>query len=321
MRSLSLPLIFSKTKNLRLAAKVRWNNSKAAATTALIFDTETTGMMDRTKHISDQPELVQLGIILVDTVDWKKRLQVSLLVQQVSQSVDPQAFRVHGISDQHRQQYGVPLKTALSVLEAASAKADCLVAHNMSFDRHILQSSFYRAEKETRMWDDLPQICTMEECTPILRLPAKWGYKWPSLEESYNHFTKNRQGNEDETTGIENAHDALADAEACLVVLRGLIDSNVIDPMARLERAEVHQNVENPTTEKTAKVQNGTLTPAEPGELKLDLNADGCFVIHGNTFKHRVSLRALGGTWSTSKRAWIFTDKTMLEPARKFVGH
>ena len=50
---------------------------------ALIFDTETTGMVEFRKPPEDpsQPDLIQLGMLLVDTQDWKPRARHSLLVQ------------------------------------------------------------------------------------------------------------------------------------------------------------------------------------------------------------------------------------------------
>jgi len=34
-------------------------------------------------------------------------------------------------------------------------------------------------------------FCTMEAATPVVAIPGRYGhrYKWPSLEEAYQHFT------------------------------------------------------------------------------------------------------------------------------------
>lgn len=384
--------------NLRLfGTKSSHTDSPAAVSTppplALVFDTETTGLVDRKKPYTDpsQPELVQLGLILVDVVEWKKRLQVSLLVQSGhtdsingttnnNASIDPKAQQVHGISDADRDNFGVPLTTALQLFQDACAVADCLVAHNMPFDRTVLQASFHRVgatsnntmplapladvptqnqqiPPEQHIFDTIPQICTMDHCTDILKLKQKYGkrYKWPSLEESYLHFTKINtksssageqlgHNDEEEPQGIQNAHDALADAEACLVVLRGLLESQAIDPIEKRNRhAAEPPNATNATSLATRTTPNkspaipaAAVTPtpnttadnmkalqdevvAQPGDLILDVYDTG-FAVHGNTYKYKESLKALGANWSATKRAWVFECHSMLGPARKLAG-
>ena len=50
---------------------------------AMIFDTETTGMVVRDRSPEDpaQPDLVQLGMLLVETDDWSSRARHSMLVR------------------------------------------------------------------------------------------------------------------------------------------------------------------------------------------------------------------------------------------------
>ena len=70
-------------------------------------------------------------------------------------------------------------------------------------------------------WADAPErpwFCTKEAATPVLQLPAPPGgnryprkaagdrFKWPSLEEAHRHFFG---------VGLDRAHDAMVDAEAC----------------------------------------------------------------------------------------------------------
>ena len=403
-RSTTTTVAGAHCSNLRLFGTRSSNTDVPAAVEppplALIFDTETTGLVDRKKHYTDpaQPELVQLGLILVDMSEWKKRLQVSLIVKREHSNndgntttsistIDPKAQQVHGISDADRDNFGVPLTTALQLFQDACAVADCLVAHNMPFDRTVLQASFHRVGNNNNNndkalvqqpelqtpFDTIPQICTMEYCTDILKLKQKYGkrYKWPSLEESYLHFTKIntisssagelQQNDEQEAKGIQNAHDALADAEACLIVLRGLLESQAIDPIEKLKRhpAETYSatrlvpsnddddhnnnnNNNNNTAMATGNTPNKLSAPAatgtpttnntgdkmvalqdevvaQPGELILNVYDVG-FAVHGNTYKYKEPLKAMGANWSASKRAWVFECHSMLGPARKLAG-
>ena len=59
-----------------------------------------------------------------------------------------------------------------------------------------------------------------ENSTDVLKLPGKYGYKWPTLAEAYRHYT----GQE-----ISGAHDALVDTEACLVIFRALVETGVVE--------------------------------------------------------------------------------------------
>ena len=329
---------------------------------ALVFDTETTDKVDFTKSFQDpsQPDLVQLGMLLVDTLDWKKRLQISLLIKDAP-SISPTAQQVHGITNDDCQAFGVPLTTALKIFENAYQQADCVVAHNFKFDWTVLQTSYFRQDKILNNDAILPQhhqICTMQECTDVLALPGpyKGSFKWPSLEESYHHFTGQ---------SVEDAHDALADAEACMAVFRGLVESEVvvIDKRRRehliqeeQENDDIqhslggYQNNSNHSTKKDQEhdptkkpaqqqqeevvAQPGELkvvivkkpaqqqqeeVVAQPGELKVVIVGEG-FQVEGNTYKYRSNLKALGATWNPRGRAWVFRCHSMLPAARKLAG-
>ena len=70
---------------------------------ALIFDTETTGMVEFRKPPEDasQPDLIQLGMLMIETDDWKPRARHSLLVQlDEGKRIDPGARAAHGISEE-----------------------------------------------------------------------------------------------------------------------------------------------------------------------------------------------------------------------------
>lgn len=200
------------------------SSSNDAPPLALIFDTETTGKADFTKPPTDpsQPDLVQLGMILVDTVDWKKRMQVSLLIKGASP--EPEAQEVHGISKENCEAYGMELHTAVDLFQTACRRADVLVAHNLQFDQLVMEIVLHRSGLMTTI--DVPtQVCTMKACTDILKLPGKFNnFKWPSLAESYAHFTNQE---------IVDAHDALNDADACLTIFRHLVESGALDPIPK----------------------------------------------------------------------------------------
>jgi DNA polymerase-3 subunit epsilon len=190
---------------------------------ALIFDTETTGMVEFRKPPEDpsQPDLIQLGMLLVDTNDWKPRARHSVLVQLAEGvRIDPGAREAHGISEEDCAHYGIVSMVACSLFNQACLQADIIVAHNLSFDVSTMKTALHRLGSKPHRLDGRQMVCTKESSTDVLKLPGKYGYKWPTLAEAYRHYT----GQE-----IEGAHDALVDAEACLAVFRGLVQEGVIE--------------------------------------------------------------------------------------------
>lgn len=190
---------------------------------ALIFDTETTGMVEFRKPPEDpsQPDLIQLGLLLVDTVDWKARARSSFLVNLAEGvRIDPAAKAAHGISEEDCARYGIPAQVACSLFNQACLQADVIVAHNLSFDVSIMKTALFRLGNKPHRLEGRQLVCTKEASTDVLKLPGKYGYKWPTLAEAYHHFT----GRE-----LEGAHDALIDTEACLMVFRALVETRVVE--------------------------------------------------------------------------------------------
>ena len=190
---------------------------------AMIFDTETTGMVlrDRSPDDPGQPDLVQLGILLVETDDWTARARHSVLVKlPEGASIEEGAKQAHGISEADCERYGVPLAVAVSLFNQLCLQSDLIVAHNMAFDRSIMQTALFRLGGKPDRMEGVRSICTMQESTDLLKIPGRFdSYKWPSLAEAYKHFTQR---------DLEGAHDALVDTEACLAVFRGLVGEGVV---------------------------------------------------------------------------------------------
>ena len=189
---------------------------------ALIFDTETTGMV-QWKQPPDhpgQPDLVQLAMLLVDRDDWSILCRVSLLVQLAEGvKIDPEAEATHGISAEMCGRFGVQPIVAVSLFIQLCMQADIIVAHNISFDESVMRTALHRLGNKPDRFEGRSLVCTKEATTDILKLPGKYGYKWPTLAEAYRHYT----GLE-----IENAHDALSDTLACLEVYRALVSEGVL---------------------------------------------------------------------------------------------
>jgi DNA polymerase-3 subunit epsilon len=190
---------------------------------ALIFDTETTGMVKwkQPPEHPGQPDLVQLAMLLVERDDWTVKNHVSFIVQLApGVRIEPEAEATHGISAADCETYGVAPVVAVSLFNQLCMQADVIVAHNISFDQSIMQTALHRLGNKPDRMKGKSMVCTKEATTDILKLPGKYSsYKWPTLAEAYRHYT----GLE-----IEGAHDALADTQACLAVYRALVTDGVL---------------------------------------------------------------------------------------------
>jgi DNA polymerase-3 subunit epsilon len=170
----------------------------------LFFDTETSDLPDyRSGPGKHQPHVVQLCAVLVDGTTQET---LTTLVQPAGWAIHPGAQDVHGISVERALAEGVPIAQAVESFDAMLRRAGLAVAHNVKFDRLLMDSEYLRLGRKAA-WP--PTFCTMEACTDILKIPNFRGYKWPTLEQAYRHFFKRP---------LTGAHDAGADVQACRAI-------------------------------------------------------------------------------------------------------
>lgn len=140
----------------------------------------------------------------------------------------PEALATHGITPELTRRYGVTPLQAMSLLRYACVRAELVVAHNLQFDKQLVNFTTQRASILPGPLDNAWTFCTLEATTPLLRIPPtesmiKWGhgdkFKSPKLEEAYRHFF----GEE-----ISGAHDALVDTRACARVYYHLLDNGLL---------------------------------------------------------------------------------------------
>ena len=174
----------------------------------LFFDTETSDLPDyRSAPGAHQPHVVQLAAILVD---GDKQETLTTMIQPQGWSIHPKAQATHGISVEQALAEGVPVAQAIERFDALLRRAGLAVAHNIRFDRLLLDSEYLRLGRKAA-WPDT--FCTMAASTDIVKIPNFKGYKWPTLAEAYHHFLKRP---------LPRAHDALADVQACKDIFQKL---------------------------------------------------------------------------------------------------
>lgn len=212
------------------------------ATIACYLDTETSGLPDDRLPLDhqDQPHLVQVAAILatiptpgVPLAEGSPLARAPIVHARCALVVRPprgfeipaEAARVHGITTARANRWGVPLRIAVDAVVALALRADVVVAHNATFDLNIMDIAASRLADSTPLSTALAAthvVCTMHAMAPIMDLPptprmqaaGRPGPKMPSLAEAYRYVTRQ---------DLAGAHDALADATACMTIHHWLL--------------------------------------------------------------------------------------------------
>ncbi len=186
-------------------------------TRILFFDTETTGFFDDRLPVDHeaQPYIVQLAAQLCKD-DGSAIAGFCFIVDPgISNgiSIPEPAAAVHGITDEKAVQFGMSAEFALSAFTHLYQRADLVCAHNIKFDKGIIEVAISRHYGKT-MPLRKPLFCTMENAAPIVNLPPTDRMiaaginkpKAPKMEECIRHFFGEN---------LDGAHDAMNDLNAC----------------------------------------------------------------------------------------------------------
>lgn len=184
----------------------------------LFFDTETTGLPLDWKapvtRVNNWPRLVQFAWLFAD--DQGNEIEsAEFIIKPDGFTIPPDATSKHGITTAKAIKDGVPLSGVLDLFDVLLDRAQQLIAHNISFDECVVGAEFLRAKRENKLARKT-RFCTKEESTEYCKLPGRYGYKWPTLEELHATLFG---------TAHEKAHSALADTRAtsrCYFELRRL---------------------------------------------------------------------------------------------------
>lgn len=183
----------------------------------VVFDTETNGMRPKGRNIplSSEPALVQIAAVLY--LGRRPVSHISFFMHPLdgvggSASIPKEPFFINnGITQETVDATGVPYEVGLNAFSSMIGKSDRVVAHNIAFDDPIVRAAYERSGVDHMAYDSVPKFCTMKTLEPILKLPGKYGYKFPRLDESFKAMV--------DPKGFTGAHDAMVDVQACASVL------------------------------------------------------------------------------------------------------
>lgn len=201
------------------------NNAKNKLT--MFFDTETSGLWDfkGAFNSTKQPFLMQLGYKIYD--DQRRVIhEIGCLVNTTDQEgfdLQEGAYNAHHISKEMCRDYGYNPKRVMNEFQHWADRCDTFVAHNTQFDVNVLQCFAFRENYNPgEVFGQKNKLCTMLISTPICKIPNAKGYgnKWPKLIEAYLSLVSK--------TPFADAHNALADVNACADIFFALEDKGLI---------------------------------------------------------------------------------------------
>ena len=188
----------------------------------VFFDTETSGLprvwSAPASDINNWPRLVQVAWVCCDA-DGQPTESHEYLIKPQGFKISKQAAELHGITTERALREGVELAPVLAELSDAVRSASTVVAHNLDFDLKVVQAEWIRADMKNA-FARKQQCCTMKASTDYCRIPGKYGYKWPKLEELHSKLLGR---------GFDGAHGAMADTQACMRCFFRLRELAVVD--------------------------------------------------------------------------------------------
>lgn len=185
-----------------------------------VFDTETTGFVEREGPLEVQPYIVQFSGILLELQPDKTLTEIDRIDAYVKPpiSIPFGASQVHGIYDKDvvdKPTIAEQMDRFLSYLN----RADIVVGHNIEYDESVIQ---YELQRLGRKGDYNPQktLCTMKSTVDFCAIPGRGiGFKFPKLNEIHKKLFG---------AYFEGAHSAIYDVEATVKVLQKLLQLDVI---------------------------------------------------------------------------------------------
>jgi len=123
----------------------------------LIFDTETTGLINRKykpacNNVHLQPHIVQLSYLIIDD----NTLEVIKVIDKIIKmpenvNIPPESAKIHGITNTKSKEEGVSIKEVIADLLIDIEKVDMVICHNAEFDLLMLKIEITRMLKNTNV--------------------------------------------------------------------------------------------------------------------------------------------------------------------------
>jgi DNA polymerase III epsilon subunit-like protein len=186
------------------------------------FDVETDGLPKDynapVTNVDNWPRIVQIAWAVYDKNAYLVN-SANYIIGQQGRNIPKSITDIHGITNEMVNTYGVTIHSAIGAFEefCLSNYIRYLIAHNIYFDLPVIKAERIRTGFDSVINKAL--ICTMHESTNYCKLPAKWGYKWPKLQELHTKLFDH---------GFEDSHNAMIDVFATAKCFFALKEEGVI---------------------------------------------------------------------------------------------
>lgn len=143
----------------------------------IIFDTETTGLITNSVIPgSRQPRIIQLFCLKLDDDNFAEIDSFNAPLINPCVPIEPEATKVHGVTDEMVKAKDVPTFEALyKPLAKFFLGEKELVAHNLAFDRDVLYYELLRLNKSLQFPWPPNHVCTVEQTEHIRGYRLKLG--------------------------------------------------------------------------------------------------------------------------------------------------
>lgn len=185
----------------------------------LVFDTETTGLPERSAgnvcKTQYWPHVIQLSYIMYDTEKRSILVNHDHIIKLAPHvNITETSIEMHGITREKSERDGVCMKYALELFIICMKESDVIVAHNMSFDREMIGVECIRQNCLTpfNLVNNI-EFCTMKSTVKLCRIErvskitGRSYYKYPTLSELHHCMFNSIP---------QNTHNSLVDVLICL---------------------------------------------------------------------------------------------------------
>lgn len=185
-----------------------------------IFDVETTGLpvknRDKKYYPLNEtrfyPFTVQFSWMIYDNKLKKIEKICNYIIKLPDGEIIPNSsIKIHGVTNERMMKEGKDIKEILKEFNSDLLMCDTIVAHNLDFDKRIIQVECIRNKINDNLEkNELREYCTLQNSINVCKIvvSGRYGpyYKWPKLIELHEHLYG---------TVPNNLHNSLVDIYVC----------------------------------------------------------------------------------------------------------
>ena len=238
----------------------------------LFFDTETTGVPDRSAHwdtdYADYPHVVQLAWVV-------RGREETHIIRPDGWTIPEEAISVHGITNERALAEGEPFDAVVLRFLTDCIGVPLICGHNIHFDTSIIKANIIR-EYGWKWYDEngVEDALFKGKRIDTMRPAMKWvdaramngRLKFPRLEELYSRCFPGE---------TFPAHDALEDVKACQRCLPVLLDKGIVELRIKEYPKDAELFKSGPSCEQVRdQVDNKSQETAKIGPNSADMQKD-----------------------------------------------